>query len=279
MPTRHLTPLPDTSTTVYVDIQAQKNIDDCNLIESELQSVLNERLHESTEIDSELSVLEQQLAKLNDPDAPNFSKKLVRDGDQYYLIPINKSLTDLSSEERTRATEAFKQLKPETADTMKQAHLKHAQTAAYIQRKTALTARRDVLKQDVIVLSNQIADIHALQGDETLLLHPSSPAPTLTPRPTNRNLSPQQRIAQGYGCMLAQKHKLSPKGLNGLKTWAKTNAPTLRDDLYKIKPGASIPVDVMKVLLRRLMNFGVSVTNNKQTTSNQMTSRFNLHPK
>ncbi len=278
MTVQHLTPLPDTSTTLYVNVQAQKNIDACKIIESELKSVLNERLHESKEIDSALIALEAQITTSNRLDTPKLSQKIVRDGDQYYLIPINKNLTDLSIEERTRATQAYKQLKPETVDTMKRTQLHHAQTDAYNQRKTALTARRDVLTQDIVVLSNQIEDIHSLRDDEQLSLQPS-PTSSTAPRAISRSLSPQQRIAQGYGCVLAQKHKLSPNGLNGLRTWAKTHSPALRDDLYKIKPGVSIPIDVMKVLLRRLMNFGVSVTNNKQTTSNQMSAKYNLHPK
>ncbi len=237
-------------------------------------------MQEDRAINDELAHIENTLTTVLE--GPQLQNKIVRDGDQHYLLPRNKKLHELSSESRLKAVLAYQQLKPAQINKIKNDQTRQE---IYNDRKQVLVMQKEQLKKDIVQITNHIADINSLRSeienaDQQTTTTPSLKlVPRSTSNPARLQPTTQQRIARAYGCLLAQKNKLSPTGLNGLRSWAKNNAPTLREDLGKIRPGVPIPIDIMKIVLRRMMNHGISVASNKTTSQNQMHARFNLRPK
>lgn len=117
------------------------------------------------------------------------AQKIVKQNDTLYLLKADQNITELSADEKTQASEAFKRLKPNLS-SIKQL-LKHNHTSEKQDNQVKIEAVRDKQTEHQTNIIEASKQIEMIQSDyfKPSPLNPSpislQPLPTATPNPDN----------------------------------------------------------------------------------------------
>ncbi len=186
-------------------------------------------------------------------------KKIVLKNDKYYLLNADQNSENLSSEEKEVGEKAYLQLKPEIMGVKQLVlHNQNLEQKEHKEKKSVLSARSEVMQQEISLLANQLTQMQAARANAEALLTPASPAPAMKPMPT-ATVSPRvvatstPCLSQSYRHMLLlMKSNPTERAIDWLKTsMANTKNPELTAQLNKLVPGKPIPAELMARLLAR----------------------------
>ena len=199
--------------------------------------------------------------------------RLVFKNDRYYLLKSGQDFDALSPSEKTSSEQAYLRLRPEIMGVKQLvAHNQGTEKSEHNERKTALSARSDLMQREILLLANQLSSIQAARADAMASLSETSkttPGIKLTPLPSSPSLSPAppaphkrasshvseppKYMANSYREIL-QLMRLNPtqRAIDWLKdSMANTRDPNLQNQLNKLKPGKPISPGLMTMLLAR----------------------------
>lgn len=224
---------------------------------------------------------EHYLAKSDGSKATSFTdaeyivpkdKKIIKDGDHYYLLKTNQNINELTHEDKKQAAKDYKSVKHDLINVKNLvSHNKKLEKVEHTKTKTSLTERSERMQQDINLLANQLTAIQSIRANITQMAgedrQNQEVAPRLTPVPTTPKPAPghaQQNIqANTYRHMLLLM-KLGPSieaiDRLGQNFSSHTDMQDTLKTLNTLRPGAPIPFQVMQNLLRNIERFGVDAT-------------------
>lgn len=204
-------------------------------------------------------------------------KKIVKDGDKYYLIRVNQNINEMSLEEKMQGEHAYSRNRASLMSVASLAkHNRGLEKENFHEKKASLLATSEVLQHELLLLANQLTQIQAIRSHVAALSEqqtaasattPTTPAPTLRPTPTSTSaklISSNVTVGNSYKeALMLMNHRPSQKSLVELeRQWAQySSSPELqaaRQALTSIRAGAPIPSETMRSLLANIERFGIS---------------------
>jgi hypothetical protein len=194
--------------------------------------------------------------------------KLVHDNGKYYLLKHGQNFAELSPSERDNSEQAYLRLRPEIMGVKQLvAHNQGVEEKAHNERKTSLSARSDMMQQEILLLANQLTLIQAARADAMgaiseastttpgikLTPLPSAPSPVPHPRASSHVSDTPKYMANSYREIL-QLMRTNPtqRAIDWLKnSLATTPDPSIQTQLNKLMPGKPINPGLMNMLLAR----------------------------
>ncbi|KTC65768.1 coiled coil protein [Legionella adelaidensis] len=209
------------------------------------------------------------------------SKKIIKDGDQYYLVDASKDLKDIQADEnlKNQAAKAFQQAKHDLMNVKSLVSKNyHLEKTDHNQTKTNLSERSEKMQQEIDLLAKQLTAVQAARAQASEMIKQGSranenPAPTLTPSPTTpkptatpikatATPAPNYQATTYKHLLLLMKYGPSAESIERLSKGfaARPDMVEAHRMANTLRPGVPIPFQVMQNLLRNIERFGVDAT-------------------
>lgn len=194
--------------------------------------------------------------------------KIVKKDGKYYMLQKDQQFDKMSEGQKDDAEQLYHQLKPEVMGIKKLAQLNHGlERQGFAAQKEPLFKKSDVMQEDIMRLTNQLAQVQAARANiessikstatsptakMTPLQSTPTPTPTIRPQPTAK-LTSQQCFTQSYKHMLLlMQRRPTQDSIKELrKIFAGDPDPRLQAELKNLKAYTPIPPVTMKYLLQK----------------------------
>lgn len=190
--------------------------------------------------------------------------KIVEKDDKRYVLKMDQTLDDMTTEEQASAEKRYNKMKPAEMMGIKTL-VKHNQTLENA-KHNSLSTQSELMQKEILLLANQLTAAQNMRAQTELTLKPtpanspavkmtSLPTPTPSPAPKSRTVNDEDLTGSSYEHVIRlMKNNPTPEAIKRLKESIAhlDTSSALKKQLNDLKPGVTIPMSAMDNMLTNI---------------------------